>query len=176
MTLELVNAWEEISSIVVKDRRHPVERAQPLPTTDEAPLLAFANSRGCRITPADSRQHRQTPPPLRFLYGSPKQQIDRMTTDTIQAGPRQAGPRTPPLATYPTTYQITGFDRLSFVGDVANAIPQDEYCHITGLAFEADGVRVNGRLIVQVADESHRRLIDRQLRSVRGLVSITQTN
>ena len=68
------------------------------------------------------------------------------------------------------------FDRPSFVGDVANAIPQDKYCRITGLAFEADGVRVDGRLMVQVADELHRRLIDRQHRSIRGLVSVTQTN
>jgi hypothetical protein len=30
--------------------------------------------------------------------------------------------------------------------------------------------------MVQVANESHRLIIDRQLRSVRGLVSVTQTN
>ena len=99
-----------------------------------------------------------------------------MTSDTIQAGPRQAGVRAHQLATYPTTYQIIGFDRPNFVGDVANAVPQDEHCRITGLSFEADGVRVDGRLMVQVANESHRLIIDRQLRSVRGLVSVTQTN
>lgn len=99
-----------------------------------------------------------------------------MITDTIQGGPRQISVRARQSATGPTTYRIIGFDRPNFVGDVANAVPQDEHCRITGLSFEADGVRVDGRLMVQVASESHRLLIDRQLRSVRGLVSVTQTN
>lgn len=33
MTLELINEWGEISSVVVKDRR-PVERVQPRLTND----------------------------------------------------------------------------------------------------------------------------------------------
>ena len=80
-----------------------------------------------------------------------------------------------PALTYrQLVYQITGFDRLSFVGDVANAVPQDEYCRISGLSFEGDGIRVNGRLTVQVQDERHLSAIDRQLRAVRGLVSAKQ--
>ncbi|ARK11292.1 ACT domain-containing protein [Fibrella sp. ES10-3-2-2] len=80
------------------------------------------------------------------------------------------------LTTHQSVYQITGFDRLNFVSDIANAIPQGEHCRIMGLAFEANGTLVNGRLTVQVSDERHLSLIDFQLRSVRGLVSVQQTN
>lgn len=75
-----------------------------------------------------------------------------------------------------SVYQIVGFDRLNFVSDVTNAVPQDEHCRITGLAFEGDGIRVNGRLTVQVDDARHLSLIDYQLRAIKGLVSIQQTN
>jgi peroxiredoxin len=62
MTLELVNEWGEISSVVVKDRR-PIERVQPLLTNDKAPLFAIANASGywtSPVTPADKHQHTQT--------------------------------------------------------------------------------------------------------------------
>lgn len=75
-----------------------------------------------------------------------------------------------------SVYQITGFDRLNFVSDVTNAIPQDGHCRITGMSFEGDGIQVNGRLTVQVDDERHLSLIDYQLRAIRGVVSIQQTN
>ena len=75
-----------------------------------------------------------------------------------------------------TVYQIIGFDRLNFVGDVANAVPQYEQCRIMCLSFEGDGIRVNGRLTVQVQDEGQMSTIDRQLRAVPGIVSIRQTN
>ncbi len=75
-----------------------------------------------------------------------------------------------------TVYQIIGFDRRNFVGDVTNAIPQNETCLITGLSFESDGIRANGRLTVQVPDERYLLQIDRQLRSVQGLVSFRKTN
>ena len=75
----------------------------------------------------------------------------------------------------PTIYQIIGFDRLNFVEDVANAVPQDECCRILSLSFEGDGVRVEGRLMVQVGDAHYRMLIDRQLRAIQGLVSVKQT-
>lgn len=75
-----------------------------------------------------------------------------------------------------SVYQITGFDRLNFVSDVTNAVPQDEHCRITGLCFEGDGIRVNGQLTVQVDDEWHLSQIDYQLRTIRGLVSVKQTN
>lgn len=80
------------------------------------------------------------------------------------------------LAYEQTVFQLIGFDRLNFVGDVTNAIPQNEQCRITSLLFEADGIRAKGRLTVHVADAHYLTLIDRQLRSVRGLVSINQTN
>ena len=82
----------------------------------------------------------------------------------------------PALAYRQTVYQIIGFDRINFVGDVANAVPQDEYCQITGLSFEADGIRVDGRLTIHVQDERHLSAIDRQLRAVRGVVSAKQIN
>ncbi len=85
-------------------------------------------------------------------------------------------PTMPSLNRQQTVYQIIGFDRINFVGDVADAIPQHEHCHITGLLFESDGTRVNGRLTVEVQDEQHLSAIDRQLRAVRGVVSIKQTN
>ncbi|WP_144051627.1 ACT domain-containing protein [Fibrisoma limi] len=75
-----------------------------------------------------------------------------------------------------TVFQITGFDRLNFVGDVTNAIPQDEHCRILNLSFEADGVRAFGHLTVQANDQHHFLLITNRLRSVKGLVSITQIN
>lgn len=59
MTLELTNAWGEISSVVVKDRL-PVERARPLRTNDKAPLFAIANASGYWVTPADLGEHRLT--------------------------------------------------------------------------------------------------------------------
>jgi hypothetical protein len=74
-----------------------------------------------------------------------------------------------------TIYQIIGFDRPNFVGDVTNAVPQHEHCRITGLWFEGDGIRAKGCLAVQVTDQRHLISIDRQLRAVRGLVSIQQT-
>ncbi len=77
---------------------------------------------------------------------------------------------------YQTIYQIIGFDRLNFVGDITNAIPQHENCHITSLSFECDGVRANGRLTVQAPDEHYMMQIDRRLRAVQGLVSIRKTN
>lgn len=60
------------------------------------------------------------------------------------------------------------------MGDVTNAVPQDEQCRITGLSFESDGIRANGRLMVLVTDERHQRLLDQRLRAVRGLVSLKQ--
>ncbi|RYF75311.1 MAG: hypothetical protein EOO39_07115 [Cytophagaceae bacterium] len=74
-----------------------------------------------------------------------------------------------------SVYQITGFDRHNFVSDVTNAIPQNEHCRITGMTFEGDGIRVDGRLTVQVADERHLSVIDYQLRAIRGLVSVKQS-
>ncbi len=75
-----------------------------------------------------------------------------------------------------STYQVVGFDRLRFVDDVTNAIPQDDVCRILALSFSADGVRVDGRLTVDVPDERHRVQLDRQLRAVQGIVSVTQIN
>ncbi|RIV20030.1 hypothetical protein DYU11_24275 [Fibrisoma montanum] len=88
----------------------------------------------------------------------------------------QPQPDLPTLPSWQTVFQITGFDRLNFVGDVTNAIPQDEHCRILNLSFEADGVRAFGHLTVQTNDQQHFLLITRRLQSVKGLVSITQIN
>lgn len=69
-------------------------------------------------------------------------------------------------------YQITGFDRVNFVDDVANAVPQGEHCRITGLTFEADGVRANGQLTLWVGGDQYLTAIYGRLRAVRGLVSV----
>jgi hypothetical protein len=74
-----------------------------------------------------------------------------------------------------SVYQIVGFDRLNFVSDVTNAVPQDEHCRIMGLVFEGDGIRANGRLMVQVDDVRHLSQIDYQLKAIRGLVSVKQS-
>lgn len=75
-----------------------------------------------------------------------------------------------------TSYQIIGFDRPNFVSDITSAVPQNEQCRITGLAFEGDGIRVDGHLTVQVQDERQLSAIDQQLRAIRGLVSVRQTS
>lgn len=80
------------------------------------------------------------------------------------------------LTSRQTVYQIMGFDRLNFVGDVTNAIPQNETCRIMGLSFESDGIRANGQLTIQVPDDQYLLEIDQQLRAVRGLVSFRKTN
>lgn len=85
-------------------------------------------------------------------------------------------PSTPSLTNRQTVYRIIGFDRLNFVGDVANAVPQHEQCRIMGLVFEGDGIRVDGLLTVQVQDERDLSAIDHRLRTIRGLVSLSQTN
>lgn len=82
----------------------------------------------------------------------------------------------PFLPHWQTVYQIVGFDRLNFVGDVTNAVPQDEHCRILGMSFEADGVRAVGHLTVGANDQQRFLLIDCRLRIVQGLVSVTQIN
>lgn len=74
-----------------------------------------------------------------------------------------------------TTFQIIGFDRFNFVGDVTNSIPQGEQCRLTNLSFEVNGVRVDGWLTVRVQDEHQVATISRQLQAMRGLVSVKQT-
>lgn len=73
-----------------------------------------------------------------------------------------------------TTFQIIGFERLHFISDITATIPQSEYCRLTNLSFEVNGVRVDGWLTVQVQDERQTATIDRWLRAVRGLVSVKQ--
>ena len=69
-------------------------------------------------------------------------------------------------------YQIVGFDRVGFVGDVTNAIPQNSQYRITGLNFEGDGVRVQGSMSVQLSDEQQPAGIAQLLRAVPGVVAI----
>jgi hypothetical protein len=75
-----------------------------------------------------------------------------------------------------SVYQIMGFDRVNFVGEVTNAVPQDEHCRIMGLSFESDGLRAQGQLTVLGADERQIEQIVRRLRAIQGLVSVKQTN
>lgn len=73
------------------------------------------------------------------------------------------------------TYQIAGFDRLNFVSDIADTVPQNGDYTIRALSFEADGIRANGLLTVQM-QEKHRlngSLVQR-LRSVQGIVSVRE--
>lgn len=76
-----------------------------------------------------------------------------------------------------TSYYITGFDRPSFVSDITQAVPQDDRCRILGMSFDVQaGVRVTGCLTVDVPDETHRIVLQRQLRAIRGVVSINELN
>ncbi|GAB3985783.1 hypothetical protein GCM10028807_01790 [Spirosoma daeguense] len=75
------------------------------------------------------------------------------------------------------TYQISGFDRVSFVNDVTSILPHDGSLIIRALSFEADGVRVKGSLTVQIRDTPN--VTDRflgRLQSVQGLVSIKEVH
>ncbi|GAB3712626.1 hypothetical protein GCM10027592_51230 [Spirosoma flavus] len=71
------------------------------------------------------------------------------------------------------TYQIAGFDRVNFVSDITQAVPQSDSYLIKSIAFEADGVQANGLLTVQMQGDTlfADKLIQR-LRMVRGLVSV----
>ncbi|GAB3891841.1 ACT domain-containing protein [Spirosoma agri] len=73
---------------------------------------------------------------------------------------------------YQVSYAITGFDRPSFVRDIAEVIPQDDTCQLTQLCFEADGVRASGWLTVRVQQKQGFITIDNRLRAVRGIVSV----
>lgn len=73
------------------------------------------------------------------------------------------------------TYQLAGFDRINFVSDIAATIPQDGSCTIRTLSFEADGIKANGLLTIQMREEQRIKitLIER-LQSVRGMVSVQE--
>ena len=71
-------------------------------------------------------------------------------------------------------FEVIGFDRIQFVSEIMDAIPQDDHCRLTGVCFEADGIRATGRFTVQVDDRQQLALINRRLRIVRGLVRVTQ--
>ncbi len=73
------------------------------------------------------------------------------------------------------TYQIAGFDRLNFVSDIANTVPQDGTYIIRALCFEGDGVQASGLLTVQVRDTQRTEgFLAQRLRSVRGMVSVRE--
>ncbi|MBD2756184.1 hypothetical protein [Spirosoma validum] len=75
------------------------------------------------------------------------------------------------------TYYIAGFDRVNFVSDIANTVPQDESFAIRTLSFEADGIRANGVLTIQIR---HSMMpvynLTQRLRSVRGIVSLQESH
>ncbi|MBD2703692.1 hypothetical protein IC229_23810 [Spirosoma sp. BT702] len=71
------------------------------------------------------------------------------------------------------TYQIAGFDRLNFVSDITQAVPQSDNYLIRAICFEADGVQANGLLTVQMqGDTSFADKLIQRLQLVRGLVSV----
>lgn len=72
------------------------------------------------------------------------------------------------------TYQVLGFDRVQFVSDLTEAIPQDGGYQLAGLRFECDGVRASGCLMVQVAPGKSHSALDQRLRAVRGVVSVQE--
>lgn len=74
------------------------------------------------------------------------------------------------------TYQVVGFDRVQFVSDLTEAIPQDGRYQLAGLQFECDGVRATGSLTVQVEHGKLLTGLDDRLRAVRGVVSVRQLN
>lgn len=75
------------------------------------------------------------------------------------------------------TYHIAGFDRPNFVSDIANTVPQDGSFLIRTLAFEADGIRANGTLTIQVQPETQPvTSLTQRLQSVRGLVSLRESH
>lgn len=74
-----------------------------------------------------------------------------------------------------TVFQIIGFDRVRFVSDVMDAIPQDDHCRLANVCFEADGIRAVGWVTVQADDRQCFSQIDRRLRTIRGLVRVTQS-
>ena len=73
------------------------------------------------------------------------------------------------------TYQIAGFDRLNFVSDIANTVPQDGAYTIQALSFEGDGIQASGSLTVKMQEE-HRLngFLVQRLRSIRGMVSVQE--
>lgn len=73
-----------------------------------------------------------------------------------------------------TVFQIVGFERLAFVRDVADALPQDETCRLDQLRFETDGVRVSGWLCIRTPDTRQVARINERLRAVRGVVSVRE--
>ncbi len=72
------------------------------------------------------------------------------------------------------TYRISGFDRLNFVSDIAEAVPQDGSFFIIALCFEGDGVRVNGWMAVQTREEQRLTSVQERLRAIRGVVNVQQ--
>lgn len=73
---------------------------------------------------------------------------------------------------YQVSYQMLGFDRVNFVSDVTGTIPQDDACQVTQLNFEGNGVQVRGRLTIRVKQHQRLPIIQSQLRTVRGMVSV----
>lgn len=72
------------------------------------------------------------------------------------------------------TYQIIGFDRVQFVSDLTDAIPQDGRFQLAEMRFECDGVLASGLLTVQVAGQESPVALDQRLRAVRGVVCVRE--
>lgn len=75
------------------------------------------------------------------------------------------------------TYHIAGFDRVNFVSDITNTVPQDESFLIRALSFEADGIRATGVLTIQTRHGMQPvTTLTQRLRSVQGIVSLRESH
>ncbi len=73
---------------------------------------------------------------------------------------------------YKVSYTVAGFDRLNFVSDITDAIPQDGTCQIARLSFVSDGLQARGHLTIRVRQPQRSNTIQERLRAVQGIVSV----
>lgn len=70
------------------------------------------------------------------------------------------------------SFTMYGFDRLCFVNDIAECIPQDDACQIMRLSFEANGIEARGQLTLRIRQRELSASIGNRLKAVGGMVSI----
>ena len=73
---------------------------------------------------------------------------------------------------YQISYTIYGFDRLRFVNDITECIPQGDTCQLKRLSFDANGVEARGQLTLWINQRQLSTSIGNQLKAVPGIVSI----
>lgn len=73
---------------------------------------------------------------------------------------------------YWMSYTLTGFDRLNFVRDITEAIPQDNTCPIAQLSFVGAGIQARVQFTRGVGQQKEFSPIQDRLRAVKGMVSV----